>query len=113
MAKVKGRSDDMLIITGVNVYPSQVESVVVGMEHISPFYQLVVKKEGYADALEVHVELTDGSLLTHFAELQKVEDTVRGRLKRVLGLECAVRLREPGSIERTMGKAKRVKDERG
>jgi phenylacetate-CoA ligase len=112
MAKVKGRSDDMLIIKGVNVYPSQVEGVVVGMEHISPFYQLVVKKDGFADALEVHVELTDGSLLTHFGELQRVEDTVRGRLKRVLGLECAVRLREPGSIERTMGKAKRVKDER-
>jgi phenylacetate-CoA ligase len=112
MAKVKGRSDDMLIIKGVNVYPSQVEGVVVGMEHISPFYQLVVKKDGFADALEVHVELTDGSLLTHFGELQRVEDTVRGRLKRVLGLECTVRLREPGSIERTMGKAKRVKDER-
>jgi phenylacetate-CoA ligase len=112
MAKVKGRSDDMLIIKGVNVYPSQVESVVVGMEHISPHYQLVVKKDGFTDVLEVHVELTDDRLLEHYGELQKVERTVKTKLQRILGLDCAVKLRQPGTMERTAGKAKRVLDMR-
>ncbi|MDR1665340.1 MAG: phenylacetate--CoA ligase [Clostridiales bacterium] len=110
MAKVKGRSDDMLIIKGVNVYPSQVESVIVGMEHISPYYQLVVKKDGYTDVLEVHVELVDDKLLESFSELEKLEKTVKAQLYRVLGLDCHVRLREPGTMERTAGKAKRVLD---
>lgn len=112
MAKVKGRSDDMLIIKGVNVYPSQVESVVVGMEHISPYYQLVVKKEGYTDTLEVHVELVDDRLLERYSELVKLERDVKARLYRVLGLECKVKLREPGTMERTAGKSKRVIDQR-
>jgi phenylacetate-CoA ligase len=110
MSKIKGRSDDMLIIKGVNVYPSQVEEVVVGMEHISPYYQLVVAREGYADTLEVHVELVDGSLLEKFSELEKVERTVKAKLHRILGLDCKVRLREPGVMERTAGKSKRVLD---
>ncbi len=108
MSKVRGRSDDMLIIKGVNVYPSQVESVIVGIEHISPYYQLVVTKKGYANSLEVHVELTDDSLLEKYSELEKVENGVKAKLRSVLGLECRVRLREPNSIERTSGKAKRV-----
>jgi phenylacetate-CoA ligase len=110
MTKVKGRSDDMLIIKGVNVYPSQVESVILGMEHISPYYQLVVTKKGFVDALEVQVELTDDSLLDRFSDLERVENTVRARLHSVLGLDCKIRLREPGAIERTTGKAKRVID---
>jgi phenylacetate-CoA ligase len=112
MAKVKGRSDDALIIKGVNVYPSQVESIILGMEHISPYYQLIIKKDGYAEILEVHVELTGDCLLERFSELQNVENKVRGKLHRVLGLDCRVKLREPGSIERTVGKAKRVIDQR-
>lgn len=110
MSKVKGRSDDMLIIKGVNVYPSQVESVVVGMRHISPYYQLLIKKEGYTDSLEVHVELVDDSLLERFSELEKLESEVKAKLHRVLGLDCKVKLREPGTMERTAGKSKRVLD---
>jgi phenylacetate-CoA ligase len=112
MAKIKGRSDDMLIIKGVNVYPSQVESVIIGMEHISPFYQLVLGKKGYVDTLEVHVELVDDSLLERYGELERVENNVKAKLHAILGLDCKVRLREPGSIERTAGKAKRVIDMR-
>lgn len=113
MAKIKGRTDDMLIIKGVNVYPSQVESVIVGMERISPNYQLVLTKKGFTDDLEVHVELTDDSLLESFAELEKLENEVRAKIHGQLGLDCKVRLREPGAIERSMGKAKRIIDNRG
>ena len=110
MSKVKGRTDDMLIIKGVNVYPSQIESVIVGMEHISPYYQLVVTRKGYTDMLEVQVELIDGGLLEKFSELESVETRLRTKLHSVLGLDCKVRLREPKAIERTAGKAKRVID---
>jgi phenylacetate-CoA ligase len=112
MTKVKGRSDDMLIIKGVNVYPSQVESVILGMDHISPYYQLVVSKSGYVDKLEVHVEVIDDALLEKYSELESVEKTIRAKLHSVLGLDCKVRLREPKSIERTTGKAKHVIDNR-
>jgi len=110
MEKCKGRSDDMLIIKGVNVYPSQIESVIVGMEHISPYYQLVVKNTGRMDALEVHVELVDDSLLEKFSELETLEKDIRAKIHSVLGLDCKVCLREPKTFERTAGKAKRVLD---
>jgi phenylacetate-CoA ligase len=102
----------MLIIKGVNVYPSQVESVILGMEHISPYYQLVISKKGFVDHLEIHVEMIDDSLMENYRELERVEAQVKGRLHSVLGLDCKVRLREPGAMERTSGKAKRVVDNR-
>ncbi len=113
MSKVKGRSDDMLVIKGVNVYPSQIESVIVGIEKISPYYQLVVGKKGYTDTLEVHVELIDESLLETFSELEKVENQIKAKIHSSLGLDCKIKLREPNSIERTSGKAKRIIDTRG
>ncbi len=70
MDKVMGRTDDMLIIKGVNVFPSQIESVLVGMENVGPHYQLVVRKRNYLDTLEVKVELVDASLLESFGELR-------------------------------------------
>ena len=113
LAKIQGRSDDMLIIKGVNVFPSQVESVLVGMEHISPHYLLVVTKKGYTDALEVRVELADESLLEKFSALEELEKTVKQKIHTVLGIDAKVRLVEPKSIERFVGKAKRVLDLRG
>ncbi|MDR1000911.1 MAG: phenylacetate--CoA ligase [Clostridiales bacterium] len=112
MTKIKGRSDDMLIIKGVNVYPSQIESVILGMEHISPYYQLIITRKGYVDNMEVQVEMIDDALLESYTDLERVENAVRAKLHTVLGLECKVRLREPGAIERTTGKAKRVIDNR-
>jgi phenylacetate-CoA ligase len=112
MAKVKGRSDDMLIIKGVNVYPSMIESVIVGMEQISPHYQLVVSKKGYIDMLDVHVELVDNSLLEIYSELERLERKIKTALKSVIGLDCKIKLRQPGAIERSTGKAKRVIDNR-
>ncbi|MDR0405917.1 MAG: phenylacetate--CoA ligase [Clostridiales bacterium] len=110
MAKIQGRSDDMLIIRGVNVFPSQVESVLLGMAHISPHYQLVVSKSGYTDVLEVVVELEDDALLDSFGQLETLEKSIKHKLHVVLGLDAQVRLAEPKTIERSTGKAKRVID---
>ena len=110
MEKVMGRTDDMLIIKGVNVFPSQIESVLVGMEHVGPHYQLVVTREKMLDRLEVKVELVNGDLLESFGELEKLQRKIHDRLKSVLGLETKVTLVEPKTLERFQGKAKRVLD---
>ena len=110
MDKVRGRSDDMLIIKGVNVFPSQIESVLVALDHIGPHYQLVVRRENFMDTLEVNVELIDGSLLERYRELEALQKTVREKLRSVLGLDAKVVLVEPKTIERFQGKAKRVID---
>jgi len=112
MEKVMGRSDDMLIIRGVNVFPSQIESVLIGMEHIGPHYQIVLTRKNYMDALEVQVELTDGPILEKYSELEKLENTIKHKLKTVLSLDAKVKLVEPKSLERTTGKSKRVIDNR-
>ena len=110
MKRVMGRSDDMLIIRGVNVFPSQIESVLVGMEHIGPHYQIVVSQKGYMDEIEVQVELIDGALLSKYSELEKLESTIRSKIKSVLQVQARVRLLEPKTLERSIGKAKRVVD---
>ena len=110
MDKIKGRSDDMLKIRGVNVFPSQVESVLVGMDKIGPHYLLVVRREGFHDTLEVKVELIDGSVLERFSELEQLHNTIKAKLKTVLGLDAKVTLVEPKTLERFQGKAKRVQD---
>lgn len=110
MNKVLGRTDDMLIIRGVNVFPSQIESVLVGMEHIGPHYQIIVTKKGYMDTIEVLVELIDGSVLEKFSELEKLENQIRHKIKTTLQVDAKIRLVEPKTIERSMGKAKRVID---
>lgn len=108
--KIQGRTDDMLIIKGVNVFPSQVESVLLGIPEISPQYQLVVTKNGYMDALEVKVELMDAGLLENFSALDALRKTIAHKIHTVLGIDIKVSLVEPKSIERTAGKAKRVID---
>lgn len=110
MDKVKGRSDDMLKIRGVNVFPSQIESVLVGMEHVGPHYQLIVRKKNFLDTLEVKVELSNGELLQSYGELEALQHKIHDRLKSVLGLETKVTLAEPKSLERFQGKAKRILD---
>jgi len=110
MKKVLGRTDDMLIIRGVNVFPSQIESVLVGMQEIGPHYQIIVSRRGYLDEIEVLVELIDGSLLERFSELEKLENKIRHKLRTVLQIDAKVRLVEPKTIERSTGKAKRIID---
>ena len=110
MDKVKGRTDDMLKIRGVNVFPSQIESVLVGMDKIGPHYQLIVRREGFTDTLEVKVELTDASLLESYGEISALQDKIKHKLATVLGLSCKVTLAEPKSLKRFEGKAQRVLD---
>ncbi len=110
MHKIIGRSDDMLKIRGVNVFPTQVESALIGVSEIGPHYQLVVRREGFADSLEVRVELIDGHLLEKYAELEALQKRIHDRIKAILGIEIRVSLVEPKSIERFTGKAQRVVD---
>ena len=110
MEKIKGRSDDMLIIRGVNVFPSQVESVLVGQPGIGPHYEIVVTREHFTDHLQVKVELVDASLLEKYSELEKVRDRIRTQLRTVLQLDVEVTLVSPNTLKRFEGKAKRVTD---
>ena len=110
MEKCMGRTDDMLIIKGVNVFPTQIESVLVGMENVGPHYQLVVRRRNFMDNLEVKVELLNGDLLENNRALEALQKRVHDRLKSVLGLETRVTLVEPKSLERFQGKAKRILD---
>ncbi|NLK21088.1 MAG: phenylacetate--CoA ligase [Epulopiscium sp.] len=110
MAKVQGRSDDMLIIRGVNIFPSQIESVLVGMEEIGPHYEIIVKKKGYMDTLELNVELIDGRLLERYSKLQALKDKISHNLRTVLGIDAKINLVEPKTLKRFEGKAKRVID---
>ncbi len=110
MHKIIGRSDDMIKVRGVNVFPSQVESALIGMTEISPNYLLVLRREGYSDSMEVRVELIDGGLLDRYGELVSLQKRIHDNIKNILGIEIKVTLVEPNSIERFTGKAKRVLD---
>lgn len=110
MAKVQGRTDDMLIIRGVNVFPSQIESVLLGIDDIGPHYEIIVRKEGYMDCIEVLVEVTDAGLLDSFSALEELERKVKHALYSVLNISADVKLVEPESLKRFEGKAKRVTD---
>ena len=113
MAKVQGRSDDMLVIRGVNVFPSQIESVVLSMKEVEPYYEIVVTTEDYLDRIEVKVEIGDPGLLENFRALEALRERVRHALRTVLNIDAKVTLVSPGSLKRFEGKAKRVTDLRG
>jgi phenylacetate-CoA ligase len=112
MGKVLGRSDDMLIIRGVNVFPSQVESVLLSLGETSPHYQLIVDREDNLDNLTVLVEVTEDMFSDEIRRLENLEHKIQGKLASVLGVSAKVRLVAPKSIERSEGKAKRVVDNR-
>ena len=113
MERVTGRSDDMLIIRGVNVFPSQIEEVLMGIEGTTPNYLLVVdRKPRQMDELEVQVEVSPERFSDEIARLEAVADRIRAGIENTLGLHVSVRLVEPKTIERSMGKAKRVVDRR-
>jgi phenylacetate-CoA ligase len=107
MERVKGRTDDMLIIRGVNVFPSQIEAVLGGVEGLSPHYRLEVARPARLDELTVLVE---PRVALGEAERSVTEERVAHLIKSYVGVSCAVRVVEPGSIERSQGKAKRVID---
>lgn len=111
MAKLKGRTDDMLIIRGVNVFPSQIEGVLMEMPEIGGQYEITVTRdEHHMDRIEVAVEVADGTLLTDFQNLEKLKAKVRHNLRTVLQIDANVKLAEPLSLKRYEGKSKRVID---
>jgi len=112
MNKVMGRSDDMLIIRGVNVFPSQVESVLVKFEEIEPHYLLVVDRVNNLDTLEIWVEMSDALFSDEVKAVENVRQRIGEQLHSLLGLHAKIKLVEPKTIERSMGKAKRVMDNR-
>lgn len=112
MSRIMGRSDDMLIIRGVNVFPSQIESVILEMEEFEPHYLLIVDRRNNLDTLEVHVEVKDGYYSDELTRMLDLKKRLGSRLQSVLGLNADIKLVEPRSIERSEGKARRVIDKR-
>jgi len=112
MMRVTGRSDDMLIIRGVNVFPSQIESILIETEGLSPHYQLIVERHGNLDTLEVQVEVNESIFSDEIKNLQRMESKVMKNIKEFLGVTAKVKLVEPKSIARSEGKAKRIIDMR-
>ncbi len=110
--KISGRSDDMLIIRGVNVFPSQIESVLMEMEGVEPHYQLMVDREGQLDILTVMVEVNERIFSDEVRGLQALEKKISKNIKEYLGVSAKVKLAEPKSIARSQGKAVRVIDNR-
>lgn len=110
MRRVSSRTDDMLIIRGVNVYPSQIESVILGFDGVEPHYQIVLTRENYLDQIAVHVEVSPQVFSDEVKVLERLKRQMEEKLKAELGLSCEVKLLEPKSITRTEGKAKRVVD---
>ena len=112
MDKIFGRTDDMLIISGVNVFPSQVEALLLDIEEVEPQYRLVVRKKGYLDQLIVQVEGKKGVYEAGSEKRFEVEAKIAGHIKGMMGISVEVNLVEPKFIDRSEGKALRVVDER-
>ncbi|HXW23623.1 MAG TPA: phenylacetate--CoA ligase [Xanthobacteraceae bacterium] len=107
--RVTGRDDDMLIVRGVNVYPSQVEAVLVGFPGLAPHYQLVMTRDGVLDSMTVEVELARDASLDEAARARKAAEVVH-HIKSLIGVTCTVAVKSPGEVPRSQGKAVRVKD---
>jgi phenylacetate-CoA ligase len=112
MDRVTGRTDDMLIIRGVNLFPSQIESLLMEIEGLEPHYMLIVRREGTLDTLEVQIEVNEKIFSDEIKGLEALEKRVESQIKDILGISAKVRLVEPKTIQRFEGKAKRVIDER-
>lgn len=112
MARIMGRTDDMLIIRGVNVFPSQIEHVLMKVEGVEPHYLIVVDKTGALDELEIKVEVSEQIFSDEIKQLERLRDRIAEEIRSVLGLSAKITLVEPRTIERSIGKAKRVIDRR-
>ncbi len=112
MGRILGRSDDMLIIRGVNVFPSQIESVLLEMGQTSPYYHIIVDRQGSLDTLEIQVELSESMLSDEIRVMEALRDKIKRNIEQILGLACKITLSEPHSLTRFEGKAVRVTDRR-
>lgn len=108
MENLDGRTDDMLKIRGVNVFPSQIEEVLLGIEEIGPHYEIIVTRKDHTDRLEIRVELVQP--MDTYKKLEELEQKIKHKLRMVLGLDAKIRLESPNTLQRFEGKAKRVKD---
>jgi len=102
----------MLIIRGVNVFPSQIEHVLVGIEGVEPHYQIVVEREGNLDTMQVRVEVSEEIFSDEIRVLENLAKRIKLEIKDLLGVTCSVKLVEPKTIQRSEGKAQRVIDNR-
>ena len=112
MGRITGRTDDMLIIRGVNVFPSQIESVLVGVEGVAPHYMLIVDRVNSSDTLEVQVEMNEEMFSDTVSHIESVRRAITDKIKSVVGIATNVKLVAPKSIPRSEGKARRVIDNR-
>lgn len=112
MGRIVGRTDDMLVIRGVNVFPSQIESVLVGADGVAPHYMLIVDRVNSSDTLEVQVEMTEDMFGDTVSHIENVRKYITAQIKSVVGIASKVSLVAPKSIPRSEGKAKRVIDKR-
>ncbi|MDD3140063.1 MAG: phenylacetate--CoA ligase, partial [Lachnospiraceae bacterium] len=112
MENLSGRSDDMLVIRGVNVFPTQIEEVLLKIEEIGPHYEILVERKNRLDTMTISVELIDDRLLDSYARLSELEQRVKAGLKSQLGLAAGIKLVAPHTLKRFEGKAKRVTDNR-
>jgi len=110
IARLMGRTDDMLIIRGINVFPSQVEDVLVRIEGVHPQYLIVVDRQGNLDTMEIKVEVTESLFSDEVRKLEALRDKIHHQIKAMLNVSAKITLVEPKTIERTLGKAKRVQD---
>jgi phenylacetate-CoA ligase len=109
MMRIRGRSDDMLIIRGVNVFPSQVEYALLGFPELASQYQIILDRPGALDVFTIKVELATGTLHTK-VDLKALKNRILNKMRNVIGLSPIIELVKPGEIPRTAGKAKRVVD---
>jgi phenylacetate-CoA ligase len=112
MQRVTGRTDDMLIIRGVNVFPSQIEHVLMSVEGVEPHYQLLVDRKGALDTLEAQVEVSEDIFSDEIKVLEQLSKNIEKEIKDLLGITCKIKLVEPKTIQRSEGKAQRVIDNR-
>ena len=112
ISKIKGRTDDMLIIRGVNIFPSQIENVLMKIDEAEPHYQLILERRKGLDELTVEVETTPEIFFDEVRKIEEIEARIAKDIEDNLGLRIQVKLVEPRSIERSMGKAKRLIDKR-
>jgi phenylacetate-CoA ligase len=112
MERITGRTDDMLIIRGVNVFPSQIEHVLMSIEGVEPHYQIIVDRQASLDIMEVQVEVSEEIFSDEVKVLEKLSKRIEREIKDLLGVSCKVKLVEPKTIQRSEGKAKRVIDNR-
>jgi phenylacetate-CoA ligase len=110
ISRIQGRSDDMLIIRGVNVFPQQIETILLETQGVAPHYQLILTREGSLDMLEVKVEVDEKLFSDEIKHLQRIEAKIQKNIKEFLGVTAKVTMSEPQSIERSEGKAKRIID---